>query len=254
MAIMNVVQAKLILRNGTAAEWIEKNPILTKGELGAEIDTGLLKLGDGVLNFNALPYINVTQAFVNQELSKKVDKTGGIITGALTLDYVPSASTDAVNKGYVDELIASAGLLKRSVVEQLPALIDADKDTIYMIKDTTSSGPDFYKEFLMIDGALTQIGDTSVDLTNYARKPDTFAAGNFAAFGVDGSLIDSGVSSINLNINIATTSVVGGVLSSTDDNSISVDSSTGKMALNRVSVNNLYVPDEDEFILFGGGA
>lgn len=254
MATMNVVQAKLILRNGTAAEWVEKNPVLTKGELGAEIDTGLLKLGDGISAFSSLPYINVTQAFVNQELNKKVDKIGGIITGALTLNYVPSAATDAVNKGYVDGLIASAGLLKRSVVEQLPALIDADNNTIYMVKDDSSSGPDSYKEFLMIDGALTQIGDTSVDLTDYARKPNTFAAGNFAAFGVDGSLIDSGLSAINLNIGIATSSVIGSVLSSTDDNSIAVDSSTGKMTLNRVSVNNLYVPDEDEFVLFGGGA
>ncbi len=254
MATKNVVQAKLILRNGLAEEWAFKNPILSKGELGAEIDTGLLKLGDGSSSFTDLPYINVSQIFINEALEQKVDKTGGVITGALTLNYTPSLSTDAVNKEYVDNAINSAGLLKRSIVPELPALESSDPNTIYMVKDNKSLGPDTYKEYLVIEGALTQIGDTSVDLTNYIQKPFTFTEGNFAAFSADGALVDSGISSAAASIGIATSTVIGGVLSSTDDNSISVDSETGKMSLNRVSVNNLYVPEEDEFILFGGNA
>jgi len=254
MATMNIVQAKLILRNGLAADWTLKNPVLAKGELGAEIDTGLLKLGDGTSAFTDLPYINVSQVFINEKLEEKVNKSGDIINGALTLNYTPMAATDAVNKAYVDEAINSAGLLKRAIVPELPALQNTDPNTIYMVKDNKSLGPDTYKEYLIIEGALTQIGDTSVDLTNYVQKPETFTSGNIAAFAADGSLVDSGISSITPTIGIASDSIIGGVLSSTDDNSIAVDSATGKMNINRVSVNNLYVPEEDEFILFGGGA
>lgn len=253
MAVMNAVQASLILRNGSAADWGLKNPILKKGELGAEIDTGLLKLGDGLTSFNDLQYINVTQTFVNQELNKKVDKNGGIINGALTLNYTPTEPTDAVTKGYVDSMIATAGVLKRSIVKELPTPAEVDENTIYMVKDNGVLGPDKYKEYLFIDGALTQIGDTSVDLTGYARTPSTFVAGNLVGFAADGSLTDLGIAPNELTIGVATSTAIGGVLSTDDDNSISVNH-YGKMTLNRVSVNNLYVPDEDEFILFGGKA
>ncbi|WP_337742205.1 hypothetical protein [Megasphaera sp.] len=38
----------LYLRNDAAATWVEKNPVLAKGEPGVEVDTGKFKLGDGV--------------------------------------------------------------------------------------------------------------------------------------------------------------------------------------------------------------
>lgn len=248
MAVLNSVNATVLLRNDLAAEWTLKNPVLMRGEMGVEMDTGLLKIGNGALAFNSLPYLNVTP----NQLEQKVDKSGGTITGALVLDYTPTQSNDAVSKGYVDNLIASAGLLKREVVTELPALVD--NNTIYMIKDETSSGPDYYKEFLSIDGVLTQIGDTSVDLTGYAKTPTTFVPGNLLSISAAGELMDSGISALDISVGIATTTTIGGVLSSTDDNSISVDSVTGKMNLNRVSVNNLYVPDGDEFILYSGNA
>ena len=215
--------------------------------MGVEIDTGLLKIGNGISTFNELPYINATPAMLEQKLST----SGGTMNGALTLNYVPLEETDAVSKGYVDNLIASAGLLKREVVTQLPAL--ADDNTIYMVKDESSSGPDYYKEFLSIDGVLTQIGDTSVDLTGYAKSPSTFTPGNLLSIAADGSLTDSGISASNISVGIATETVVGGVLSSAEDNSVSV-ASDGKMSINRVSVVKLFVPDEDEFILLAGNA
>ena len=84
--------------------------------------------------------------------------------------------------------------------------------------------------------------------------PISFTPGNLLSISSSGKLIDSGISALDISVNIATSTVVGGVLSSTDDNSIFVDSATGKMSINRVSVNNLYVPEGDEFIIFGGNA
>jgi hypothetical protein len=45
-------------RRGTAAEWTTANPILADGELGIETDTSLMKIGDGVTAWSALPYAN----------------------------------------------------------------------------------------------------------------------------------------------------------------------------------------------------
>ena len=44
------------LRNDTAAAWTLANPILAQGEIGVETDTRLIKLGDGVNNWNNLDY------------------------------------------------------------------------------------------------------------------------------------------------------------------------------------------------------
>lgn len=43
-------------RRGTAAEWEADNPILSAGEPGFEIDTGHLKIGDGLRDWLSLPY------------------------------------------------------------------------------------------------------------------------------------------------------------------------------------------------------
>lgn len=91
--------------------------------------------------------------------------SGGVLTGALTLND----GGEAASKTYVANAVSSAGHLKRSVVAALPTVEEADADTIYMVKDETATG-DQYKEYMLIDGALAQIGDTSVDLEPYATK------------------------------------------------------------------------------------
>jgi hypothetical protein len=44
------------LRRGLKASWSRLNPVLAEGELGAEIDTGQVKVGDGFTSWNLLPY------------------------------------------------------------------------------------------------------------------------------------------------------------------------------------------------------
>ena len=47
---------RIIIRNGTAAQWTSENPVLSEGELGIETDTKKLKVGDGATNWNSLQY------------------------------------------------------------------------------------------------------------------------------------------------------------------------------------------------------
>ena len=310
----NNVKATLILRNDLAATWASKNPRLAKGELGVESDTGLMKIGDGITNYNGLSYLNkihqpdgalvtvvddkltvadfghsyweynestmMEEEVVETDLTQwpslvelevrngearwvkpkgNYNRTEGTINGVLvTLPRDPVASNEASTKNYVDTKVASAianaDHLKRRIVLELPT-VGIDANTIYMVKDNSATGADKYKEYIYIDGSLTQIGDTSVDLSNYAQKPTVTAAGNLVSVAADGSLVDSGIPSTDIGkLNIATTSVLGGVRSSASDDHIAVDPLTGIMTLNRVSTTKLYVPNGDEFILNGGTA
>lgn len=317
------VNATLIIRNDTASNWRTKNPKLAKGEIGAEIDTGLLKIGDGTQNYNQLDYINqsknvdnktvflnnkgeitvgkygesyytfnpttkqYTEVIVTQDdplpknleakvvngkliwvetvvsesafsdlsdlVNSKISRTGGTMTGTLTLASDPSGERDAATKQYVDRTVANAGHLKREIVTTLPTVSAADEHTIYMILDTSAPLSDQYREYMLIGGAFAQIGDTSVNLNNYLQKPSNYTEGHVLVFAADGSVVDGGSPSGMGALDIATDTRLGGVYSSTLDNFIAVDSA-GRMKLNRVSTNLLYVPDGDEFILNGGGA
>lgn len=319
------VNATLVLRNDYAATWASRNPILARGEIGAEIDTGLLKMGDGVTPFNNLNYINQSGSgggvgdgalittvnnkltianygrsywtydnssmqvveVVENDLSQwpsvlelevkngvarwvvpkiNYDRIEGTIDGALvTLARDPMYSTEATTKNYVDNAIADAIInaphLKRQVVTELPTSY-IDPNTIYMIKDSTATGGDKYKEYILIDNELVQIGDTSVNLNDYLKKPTagSFTEGNIPILTATGEIQDSGVSINNMNqLNIATLTSLGGVYSSNSDNYISV-TDLGFMKINKitekdkVATDALYVPIGSEFILNGGNA
>ena len=51
------IKTTIQLRNDLAATWHSKNPILKKGEIGIEIDTRKMKVGDGTTAWKALSYV-----------------------------------------------------------------------------------------------------------------------------------------------------------------------------------------------------
>lgn len=133
-----------------------------------------------------------TEGTILHDLAGKLDKTGGTMTGDLVLSDNSKAASETVVDTKIAAAIGSAGHLKRSVVEQLPEVAAADPDTIYMVKDTSITSGDAYKEYMLIEGAMVQIGDTSVDLSPYAKKAVPAAEDNIAVLAADGSLKDGG--------------------------------------------------------------
>jgi hypothetical protein len=82
------------LRRGPAAEWLADNPILSAGEPGVELDTGKVKVGDGIQAWINLPY------FINE------DAIGILVQTAIdnaVLEGVPgkSAYEVAVDNGFI---------------------------------------------------------------------------------------------------------------------------------------------------------
>ena len=56
------ISGKILLRNDTASNWTTVNPVLSKGEVGIEIDTNKFKIGDGVKTWTQLGYAGTVVA------------------------------------------------------------------------------------------------------------------------------------------------------------------------------------------------
>ena len=91
----HIISTTLQLLNGTAANWASENRVLPKGMPGYELDTGLLKIGDGVTAWNSLKYV-----------AAKNDSSGNIISAT----YLPKtvALSGYYTKTEVDSAISTA--------------------------------------------------------------------------------------------------------------------------------------------------
>ncbi|HEP1547705.1 TPA: hyaluronoglucosaminidase, partial [Streptococcus pyogenes NGAS737] len=56
MTLEERIPIKVLFDRKDAAEWQKLNPVVDDGELVVELDTHRLKVGDGKLNYNDLPY------------------------------------------------------------------------------------------------------------------------------------------------------------------------------------------------------
>ena len=232
----NSVKVTLQIRHDTSSNWLIRNPVLAQGEYGLETDTYWLKIGDGVLDWEHLPYLNklnssyftqssedgtitFSDSFLNTIAT--LEAAAGQAITHLTITEPPVNPTDVPNKQYVDDVVSNAAGLRRSVVEQLPDPATADPNTLYMV--LAQSG-DHYEEYLVINGVWDMVGETG----------------------------DGGSGGFTLQI--ATEARLGGVKSTSAADGIAVNPSTGFMTINDVSTTKLYVPTGDTFIIYGGSA
>jgi hypothetical protein len=79
---------------------------------------------------------------------------------------------DYSTKEYVAEQISNTVHLVKEIVDAPPTVDEAKENVIYMVKDDTVTSGDVYKEYQLINGAVVQTGDTSIDLSGYAKIED----------------------------------------------------------------------------------
>ena len=85
---------RIQLRRDGAQQWANVNPTLAQGELGIEIDTGRIKIGDGVTTWNQLKYERPIEAETNTANTLvKRDADGGFAAGSITATLIGNAST-----------------------------------------------------------------------------------------------------------------------------------------------------------------
>lgn len=96
----------------------------------------------------------------------------GVLAGEI--DALEAGLSNVYTKKDTDNAIAAAiaavDHLSREIVEALPE--NANENVIYMVPRGGGTGQDVYNEYMYINGAWEIIGDTSVDLTDYAKKED----------------------------------------------------------------------------------
>lgn len=163
------LEPKVALTNGGALElaWYEPNPITVEGLSSAigTVQTGLETLS-GIVGTASDPAGSDT---IYGQLNEKI--------------------TEAQAQTLISSAIASAGHLRREIVDELPDPAAADPDVIYMVKDAFAIGDDKYKEYMLIGGELTQIGDTSVDLSGCVQKKSGVAENVIGIFDASGDIV-----------------------------------------------------------------
>lgn len=106
---------------------------------------------------------------LNTAIGKKADKATTLAGYGITDAYTKTAADKAIA-----DAVANAHHLKREIVDELPAVSAANADTIYMVPKVSgvagNAAGNKYVEYMLIDGAFEQIGDSTVDLTDYATK------------------------------------------------------------------------------------
>lgn len=85
-----VIKTTFKVRRGLAHVWADINPLLVEGEPGYELDTHRLKIGDGELRWNELPYIGGSSTEI-PELQEYVTKTE---LESLVKAYIPSSEKE----------------------------------------------------------------------------------------------------------------------------------------------------------------
>lgn len=92
------------------------------------------------------------------ELEKKADKES-----VYTIEQADKKIADA---------IAAIDHLKRVIVDELPAVEDADVNTIYMVPSGLLEDANKYYEWILINGVFEKVGSWEVNLDDYALKTE----------------------------------------------------------------------------------
>ena len=122
------LRTRILIRNDVAANWTSVNPKLSKGEMGIEIDTNLIKIGDGVKTWNELSYFkgDLSEYYTKDEITA-------------LLNNVKVDLSDYYNKSAVDGLIQDAKDYAKGLVDAIPETDLSDyytKEEVYT-KDET---------------------------------------------------------------------------------------------------------------------
>ena len=172
-AVASEVEAALALKANSA----DVEAALAQKANAADIETAVAPKADKSYVDEELAKKAVASD-VNTELAKKAnasEMTEALALKANAADVYGKSETYTKTEveTYVNNQIGSAGHLKREIVKALPEVETANADTIYMVKKSGGLvDRDHYEEYMIINDAWEMIGDTFVDLTNYATKND----------------------------------------------------------------------------------
>lgn len=120
-----IVNITYQLKRGYADRWIEVNPILRQGEPGFEIDTGKLKIGNGIDTWANLSYIG--------------DNNDGGIINVETREMLPEIGDTSL----IYRVINEKALYQWNTVDNVYELLNAIDDIEINVNDVIQTEGDF---------------------------------------------------------------------------------------------------------------
>lgn len=176
----------------------------------------------------------VTALESGQVTTNKTDiaalKTGKADKATTLAGYgISDAYTKTQADSAISAAIAKAPHLKREIVEQLPEVDAANDSTIYMVGTGAGSETSVYKEYMLINGKFELLGDSKVDLTDYATKSYADTAASNAkneAITAAGTAADGKIATEIGKLDVADAAVGGQYVSS-------VSEANGKITVTR---------------------
>lgn len=127
--------------------------------------------------------IRLATTTASGDVSEDISRLEALLNSKASIVYVDNELSKKANannvytkpqvESYVAQQIANVNHLKRTIVEELPNISEANSNIIYMIKKTSggiaSWGKNIYEEYMVIEGEWELLGNSQVDLTDYAK-------------------------------------------------------------------------------------
>lgn len=92
------------------------------------------------------------------------NNNGAVVDGGIALSDLV---TEEEAQQMITEAIENSSRLIKTIVDDIADVTNPAANVIYLVKDTSVTGEDKYREYTLIDGVLTLIGSTSTDLSQY---------------------------------------------------------------------------------------
>ena len=168
------LRTRILIRNDVAVNWTSVNPKLSKGEMGIEIDTNLIKIGDGVKTWSELPYFkgDLTNYYTKGEVADLISK----------IDIPEVDLTPYYNKEEVNELIQGAKDYAKGLVDAIP---ETDLSGYYTKEETYSKDEVYNRN--EVDQKIAEVTIDQIDADKVTFAEDLMFTQAFGKYAPDSS-------------------------------------------------------------------
>lgn len=137
----NTVNVRLVHRHDTKTNWATKNPVLLRGEIGIEDDSGLFKIGDGVKSWDALGYANDAKTASHYEGEATAEETDIEVINRTLTDITPKSDDIFIVKRTISGTKISRTVYVYNGTSWIACVGNYDAENVYFDADLIATAP-----------------------------------------------------------------------------------------------------------------